>query len=103
MGRVSRLRGLGVRYKNERLSQAAAYWHRMHGRSEQQRAASSWPPIIEIPLHRATGGGWRGTTRKQPRSAMRGILIVVIATAAVLGALLLILWIDATSTGTVPL
>jgi hypothetical protein len=34
---------------------------------------------------------------------MRGILIVVIATAAVLGALLLILWIDATSTGTVPL
>jgi hypothetical protein len=34
---------------------------------------------------------------------MRGILIVVIATAAILGALLLILWIDATSTGPVPL
>ncbi|MEO5953651.1 MAG: hypothetical protein ABIQ44_14385 [Chloroflexia bacterium] len=106
MGRVARLHGLGVRSKSERLSQMAAYWHRTRRRSEQERSASgspsSWPPIIEA-LHRAARGGWRGTVRKQPRSAMRGILIAVIATAAVLGTLLWVLWMGATSTGTVPL
>lgn len=75
--------------------------HSRRGRSAGDPA--SWPPIIEVSLHRANVGNWRGTVRKQKRSPIRAILIVVVTTAAFLGALLFILWIDATSTGTVPL
>jgi hypothetical protein len=37
------------------------------------------------------------------QTSVRSIVIAVVATAALLGALLLVLWIDASSTGTVPL
>ena len=91
-GAVERLRGLGVRSESERFSQIAAYRHRTRGPSDRagsaSRRSSTWTLIIE---------------GKQPRSPVRAILIVAIATAAVLGTLLLVLWIDAASTGTVPL
>src|SRR6187200_2422419 len=104
---VERLRGLGVRSKSERFSETGAYRHRTRGPSDQPRSASrrssTWTLIIEVPLHRAARGGSPATIPKQPSSPVRAILIVAIATVAVLGTFLLVLWVDAVSTGTVPL
>jgi hypothetical protein len=42
-------------------------------------------------------------TGKKPTNVRRSMVIAVVTTAALLGALLLVLWMNASSTGTVPL